>query len=103
MDYEDIDKFISYPTLVLNSAGFKLRLVHQRKMKEKCDSGFDEYFIIYLLAESSGFMDGCTIRKIYSLSEGDYIYSIAETDNTRLIGKRVIFTNAGVKEEANFF
>ena len=104
MDEDKLHKnFILYNTLGLNSEKkFKLRLMLQRAKK---DFEICEYFILYLLVEScgkngeTGFMDGEHVCNLYKLSVGDYIHCIAENDNGSFIGKRVIFTNDGVKED----
>ena len=85
---DEIENFILYQTLVSNFMEFQLRLVYQI-----CKKIFDEdIFIIYLLVESCGETDG--FQDI-----GRYIHTYTQFDNTALIGKRVIFTKYGLKED----
>ena len=69
---------------------FQLRLVNQ--ICEKKTRFFDEVFTIYLLVESCGETDGF-------MDIGRYIHTFTQIDNSHLIGKRVIFTNTGLKED----
>ena len=85
------ENFILYQTLVSNFMEFQLRFVYQIKKI------FDEdIFIIYLLVESCG--------KLIDFISFDHfigccIHTHTQFDNNSLIGKRVIFTKYGLKED----